>query len=323
MSKISRKKRIDRQEKGRAHRSVSRRSQVSKRPDSASYQPSPFSEESRKKRERERRRSLFLSKKPLILLSIVAAILVIVTLLFLLPGFTIDAIQVSGAYRLNEQNVEAQLSHHMGEHFLYKMGGNLKAIVGLRYAKEEEALLASSPLLNSVAMYFSYPSKLKVDLNEKIEVMCVRVPGGYALVDKDLTVLELTEEAPDIFPSVEQITLINTVTIGEKLQTDQTERLQKSINITAELIRSDSGKGNNRQLLPLIRHIVWQDTNTFFLHIPSTQGGMIRVKLDDNRYLQDKFALLSDLVFVESFLDKPAGELDMTGLTVHFRPDMS
>ena len=110
---------------------------------------------------------------------------------------------------------------------------------------------------------------------------------------------------------------------GVQLQTDQTERLQKSINITAEIIRSDSSKIEGEQLLPLIRHIIWQDNNTFFLHIPSTQGGMIRVKLDDNRYLQDRLALLSDLIFVEQFADKSAGELDMTGTTIHFRPDKS
>ena len=151
----------------------------------------------------------------------------------------------------------------------------------------------------------------------------MRVPGGYALVDKDLFVIELKEEASDIFPSVEQITLTETAEEGKQLQTEQTYRLQKSINLTAEIIRQDSSKKNEEKLLPLIRHIIWQDTSSFYLHIPSTQGGMIRVKLDDNRYLQDKLALLSDLIFVEGFTEKAAGELDMTGTKVHFRPDIS
>ena len=143
------------------------------------------------------------------------------------------------------------------------------------------------------------------------------------LVDKDLFVIELKEEASDIFPSVEQITLTETAEEGKQLQTEQTYRLQKSINLTAEIIRQDSSKKNEEKLLPLIRHIIWQDTSSFYLHIPSTQGGMIRVKLDDNRYLQDKLALLSDLIFVEGFTEKAAGELDMTGAKVHFRPDIS
>ncbi|NLC40832.1 MAG: hypothetical protein GX763_07960 [Clostridiaceae bacterium] len=224
---------------------------------------------------------------------------------------------------MDEQEVYEGMSHHLSEHFLYKIGGDFKSLLTLHYAYAEEKLLAESPLLETVNVYFSYPGKIKIDLKEKTEVMCVRVPGGYALVDKDLTVIELMEDASEIFPSVEQIVLKETAEPGVQLQTDQTERLQKSINITAEIIRSDSSKIEGEQLLPLIRHIIWQDNNTFFLHIPSTQGGMIRVKLDDNRYLQDRIALLSDLIFVEQFADKSAGELDMTGTTIHFRPDKS
>lgn len=316
MSKASKQKYSSR-------RSAPGRSKEQQRPKSASFQPSPFSEESRKKREKEQRRSSLMNKRPLIVLSIIAAILVIIILLALVPGFTIDTIEVKGAYRLTEASVKAGVSDHLGQHFLYKIGGNFKSLVTLHYAAAEEELLADFPLLDAAEVYFSFPGKIKIDLQEKTEVMCVRVPGGYALVDKDLTVLELTEEAPAIFPSLEQIVLNETAEPGVQLQTDQKERLQKSINLTAEIIRSDSSKAEGKQLLPLIRHIIWQDNKTFFLHIPSTQGGMIRVKLDDNRYLQDRLALLSDLIFVEQFTDKAAGELDMTGMTVHFRPDKS
>lgn len=323
MSKVSRNKKADHKKKPAANPPAPNSSKQDRRPVSGSFQPSPFSEESRKKRDRERRRSRLMSRKPLILLAIVAAILIIITLLALVPGFSIDMIEVNGSYRVDEQSMEAQMSHHLGQHFLYKIGGNFKALLRLRYTAAEDNLLAASPLLNNVDVYFSYPSTIKIDLHEKIEVMCVRVPGGYALVDKDLTVVELTEEASETFPSVEQIALNGEAIEGEQLQTDQIDRLQKSINITAEIIRSDSSKESGNELLPLIRHIIWQDTNTFFLHVPSTQGGMIRVKLDDNRYLQDKLALVSDLIFIERFVDKPAGELDMTGRTVHFRPDKS
>lgn len=309
--------------KNSTRRSALKRSQESQRPKNASFRPSPFSEESRKKREKERRRSSLKGKKPLIFLSIIAAILVIITLLALVPGFTIETIEIDGAYRLDEQGVYDGISHHLSKHFFYKIGGDFKSLLTLHYKHAEEKLLAESPLLDTVDVYFSYPGKINVDLKEKTEVMCVRVPGGYALVDKDLTVIELLEEASEIFPSVEQIVLKETAEPGVQLQTDQTERLQKSINITAEIIRSDISKIDGEQLLPLIRHIIWQDNNTFFLHIPSTQGGMIRVKLDDNRYLQDRLALLSDLIFVEQFADKSAGELDMTGTTIHFRPDKS
>ena len=300
-----------------------KRSKQSKRPESASFQPSPFSAESRKKRDRERRRSLLMSRKPLIFLAIVASILVVITLLALVPGFTINQIEVNGTYRIDDKSVEQVLSSHKNKHFVYKLGGNIRTLFGLRYASAEETILASSPLVEDVKVYFSYPSRIKIDLNEKTEIMCVRVPGGYALVDKDLFVIELKEEASDIFPSVEQITLTETAEEGKQLQTEQTYRLQKSINLTAEIIRQDSSKKNEEKLLPLIRHIIWQDTSSFYLHIPSTQGGMIRVKLDDNRYLQDKLALLSDLIFVEGFTEKAAGELDMTGAKVHFRPDIS
>ena len=229
-----------------------------------------------------------MSKKPLIFLSIIAALLVIITLLALVPGFTIDSIEVSGAYRLDAQSVKDGVSHHLDKHFLYQIGGNLKSLLTLHYGAAEEKLLAESPLLDAAEVYFSYPGRIKIDLKEKTEVLCVRVPGGYALIDKDLIVLELLEEASDIFPSVEQIVLKETAEPGVQLQTDQKERLQKSISVTAEIIRNDSSKADGKHLLPLIRHIIWQDNNTFFLHIPSTQGGMIRVKLDDNRYLQDK-----------------------------------
>lgn len=323
MSKKSRNKKSNHKQRKTASQKAFRGSEQDKRPVSASFKPSPFSAESRKKREREQRRARLMSKKPLVVLVIVAAILAGITLLALVPGFNIEKIEVRGSYRVDEQSVKAKLSHHLGEHFLYKIGLNIKTVFRLRYTAAEREILAESPLLDRVEVYFSYPSTIKVDLDEKVELLCVRVPGGYALLDKELTVVELTEKASETFPSVEQIVLNSAAKEGEKLQTDQTDKLHKSINITAEIIRCDNGNDNDQKLLPLIRHIIWQDTNTFFLHIPSTQGGMIRVKLDDNRYLQDKLALVSNLIFIEQFADKPAGELDMTGETVHFRPDMS
>jgi hypothetical protein len=59
----------------------------------------------------------------------------------------------------------------------------------------------------------------------------------------------------------------------------------------------------------------------FYLFIPLEQGGDIRVKLEDNRLLQDKLLLLSYLLDKEDILQGSAGELDLSGETAFFRPD--
>ena len=61
----------------------------------------------------------------------------------------------------------------------------------------------------------------------------------------------------------------------------------------------------------------------FYLFIPLDQGGEIRVKLEDNRLLQDKLLLLSYLLDNEDILQGSAGELDLSGDTAFFRPDGS
>jgi hypothetical protein len=108
---------------------------------------------------------------------------------------------------------------------------------------------------------------------------------------------------------------------GQVLEIDDPVQLDVAINIMAAMIRHDMSDVSGLKLMEEVRQIRRISDRKIYLFIPLPQGGEIRVKLEDNRLLQERLNLLSYLIGEGGLKSRPAGELDMSGDTVYYRPD--
>lgn len=260
---------------------------------------------------------------PLRLLAVIALILLLVTLVALLPPFTVETIEVKGSRLVDASLIYPLLEGHKGHHFILGIGGSLRHYLTLRYGEAEEAILALSPLIKEVTVRFSFPSKICVTVQERVEILAIRVSGGYALIDRENKVLRISDQLDFDLPVLEGCSLLSQAQVGQPLEVEDPTQLLAAARITAALIRHDQAQPEGRQLMKAVRQYRQLSDPLFYLFIPLDQGGEIRVKLEDNRLLQDKLLLLSYLLDNEDILQGSAGELDLSGDTAFFRPDGS
>ncbi len=284
------------------------------------FQPSPFTDESRRKRAKERRRRRF-AGWPSRLLVLVALLLALASLLAYLPQFYIETITVTGTRMTDQAVIKAYAEDKEGEHFLPKMGGSAIRFLSLRYGSIEEEIQAAYPIVRQARVRFRFPSTLAITVEEKVEILAIRVSGGYALIDRDQEVLRIAEEPDFALPVLEGVSVLGQATGGGLLKVEDPTQLTAASHLIAGLIQHDQADTSGPQLMEKIRQIRQIAGSLFFLFIPLSQGGEIRVRLEDNRLLQDKLALLSYLLEREDLIPQTAGELDLSGETAYFRPD--
>ena len=284
------------------------------------FQPSPFTDESRKKRAKQRRRHR-LAGWPSRLLLLLVILLVLAALLVLLPPFTIGTVTVTGTRLTDEAGIRALAEVKQGKHFLPQMGGSIGRFLTLRYGGIEDEIQAAYPLIRQVRVRFRFPSILAVTVEEKVEIMALRVSGGYALIDRDREVLRLTEELDFTLPVLEGVSVLSRPESGRILEVEDPAQLTAASRLIAGLIQHDQADIAGFQLMQRVRQVRQITGSLFFLFIPLSQGGEIRVRLEDNRLLQDKLSLLAYLLEREDLLPQTAGELDLSGETAYFRPD--
>jgi cell division septal protein FtsQ len=287
------------------------------------FEPSPFYIENRKKRERDRRRKMIVGW-PLAILSAVALIMVIATLVAYLPQFYIERVTVSGLRLIAREDIMELIDKSPGEHFIGGIGGEPIHYLTLRYGNIEDKIKETHHLVRSVKVQFRFPSEVRVTVVEKTEILAIRITGGFALLDSELSVIRIANERDFDIPVLEGIRVESTPLVDEKIEVGDETQLFSAINITASLIEHDMKNDANdgrASLMQLVRQIKPVTDHAFYLFIPLSRGGEIRVKLEDNRLLQDRLKVLSYLLGEGDLQSRGSGELDLTGHSVFFRPD--
>ena len=284
------------------------------------FSPSPFTEDSRRKRINAQRRRQLVGW-PLKLLGVIAVIAVIAALIALLPQFQIEDVTVRGTRHIEDKAVAALADHAKGEHFIHGIGGTPIRYLTLRYGNMEDLISEAFPLIREVKVQFRFPSEIRITVDEKIEVLAVRVAGGFALIDHELCVLRIANDMDFGLPVLEGVRTRKEAEQGQVLEIDDPVQLDVAINIMAAMIRHDMSDVSGLKLMEEVRQIRRISDRKIYLFIPLPQGGEIRVKLEDNRLLQERLNLLSYLIGEGGLKSRPAGELDMSGDTVYYRPD--
>lgn len=242
-------------------------------------------------------------------------------LVWLLPQFRLDEIAVEGQDSLAEDQIIQASGLEKGQHLFSGIGGSLEHWPELRYARVEQEILESFPVIETATAALSFPGAIKISIVERIEIAYISIPDGCAIIDKNAVVMRIDKKPPDLIPLIDGITVCSLVP-GKKLSADVPEALNSAITIMGAIIDADKDARADIKLLSLVKSIRPLSGRKIYLSIAMPGSGRELVVLAETGQEQ-----LDDMIWLRLALEQGAlenlgrGILDLTGGRRTFTPE--
>lgn len=211
-------------------------------------------------------------------------------LLFKLPYFNINKIEINGLDNLSEEQVISMLTAKEGEN-----------IFSFSASKSEKQIMKSH-YIQSVKVSRRLPSTVVVDLNEYKLRGYVPYMGSYLYINEDGLILDIQKTTTKQLPVVEGLNF-DSFTVGEVLKVDNPSAFTTMVELSRLF--------DKYQLLADIIRVDVSNTNDVHLYIEK-----VDVELGS---MDDANRKLLMLIEVLKQLDtKYAGRLNLTGVNASF-----
>lgn len=145
----------------------------------------------KKRKEREEKKKKVKQRRYLrifIVLLIVVAVVFALKRLTTVDVFTIKNVSVIGVSRLTEEEI-LDLAKISSKESIFSVN-----------SKEIEKKIASSPWIKDAKIVKSFPSSIKIEIEEEQPILTVKNQDGYWLVSDEGIALEQSKKSPDKFP---------------------------------------------------------------------------------------------------------------------------
>ncbi len=254
-------------------------------------------------------------------LIIVLVILLIAALLIgLLPQFYTHEIEVSATRAMSMDQIRAASGLETGQHLFKGLGGSLRQLFSLRYGAAEQQLAAAFPYIRTVEVRLDFPSKIKIDVEERIEVSYLAIPDGCVLVDKEGYALSILPQPPAGIPLVEGIT-VRQMSIGKPLTVDLTESLNVALSLLGAIIDANKDTRSSVNLIAAARSIRPVSNRDVYLTLNLPTGDELTVLARASTDLTEDMIWLRFAIEQGALSDRGKGVLDLTGERKVFIPD--
>ena len=130
---------------------------------------------------------------------------------------------------------------YMMAHLMGGVSGNILDIIRLDYGKTEERIKRENPYIEDIRVSVKLPSTVDVQVKERMKVCYIRTPDGYAALDKDGIVLELTSF--DAKKSVRPVICGLNVTyaeLGKQVKISNMNDYKKAIIVLGAILAADN-----------------------------------------------------------------------------------
>ena len=257
-----------------------------------------------------------LSRRGIAVICLVLAIIAIVLLIMFLPAFRVRNAHVEGNVVMTDQQVLRELKLEYNAHLMGGVSGNILDIIRLDYGKTEERIKRENPYIEDIRVSVKLPSTVDVQIKERQKVCYIRTPDGYAALDKDGVVLELTSF--DAKKSVRPVICGLNVTyaeLGKPVKISNMNDYKKAIIVLGSILAADNASiGDAYSMFENTLEVRILPSGFMFLTVYSPKGKLIQIKFDSLDKISDKTAWLL-YAFNSDALDIPKtkGFLDMTG----------
>ncbi|MEI8199420.1 MAG: hypothetical protein WCG21_05140 [Eubacteriales bacterium] len=255
--------------------------------------------------------------------SVLFAFLLAAILIATLPQFYIKQIDVTGCNEISKEELLSNSGLTVGEHLFRNLGGGIIQLFTLRYGNIEKELCNDYPYINDIKIQVVFPSKVLFTINERQKIGYAELPDGYAVIDTEGVVVELSEgAAPTGVPLMEGLP-VRSSALGEKIDMTEGKGLNTCITILNAILAADENKSKNSDfsLIKCVRSVRSLEGSTTFLTLilPSTQKEFL-VRIGSLKNITADMSWLRYAAEQNKFDSVGDGVLDMSGEEYTFRP---
>ena len=263
-----------------------------------------------------------LNGKSIAVIIMALAIVIMVVLIMFLPAFRVRNVHVEGNVVLTDQEILEAAGFEYDAHLMSGVSGNIFDIIRLDYGKTEERIKKENPYVEDIRITIKLPSTVDIQIKERSKVCYVRTPDGYAALDKDGIVLELSSF--DSGRTVQPVICGLNVTyaeLGKPVKISNMNDFKKAIIVLGAILAADNASvGGDYCMFENTSEVRILPSGYIFLTIYSPSGNLIQIKLNGTDTISDDMAWLLYAFNADAF-DKVTvdGALDMTGDEYTFR----
>ena len=270
----------------------------------------------KKSQERSLPESFPLSKRTVTIIVFLLVIIGIAALIWFLPAFRVRNVHVEGNISLTDQQILRELKLEYNDHLMGGVSGNILDVIRLDYGKTEERIKRENPYIEDIRVSVKLPSTVDVTVRERRKVCYIRTPDGYAALDKDGIVLELSSFDADkkVRPVISGLT-VKGAELGKPVKIGNMNDYKKAIIVLGAILAADNASvGDTYSMFENTSEIRILPSGYMFLTVYSPAGKLIQVKLNSLEKISDNMAWLLYAFNSEAFdKAKTKGFLDMTG----------
>lgn len=267
-------------------------------------------------REREYLKNFPLSFKGVLGVLLVITIIVAVMCFLFMPQFRVLKFVVEGNITISEQELIELSGIELNSHLFSNISGNPIDIVKLNYGRIEKQMKDHNPYIKDIEISASFPSTIKISVTERNKIAYVKMPDGYAAIDEDGTVIELTTIIKDDASHAVICGLdVSGAVVDKPIEIKNDSDYQKAIIVLGAILTSDISGGNSDEYMMFenTKEIRIIPGGNIFLTIVLPSGSELQVKLKDIVNINDDMAILRRAIIVDTFDGLPDGSFDMTG----------
>lgn len=271
------------------------------------------SEKAKKKPKKPRRR---LNARGITIIALLVLIIGLAALIWFLPAFRVRNVHVEGNVSQSDQEILRQLKLEYNSHLMGGVSGNILDVIRLDYGKTEERIKRENPYIEDIRVSVKLPSTVDVTVKERSKICYIRTPDGYAALDRDGIVLELSSK--DTTKNVRPVICglnVKYAELGKPVTIGNSNDYKKAIIVLGAILAADNASmGDNYSMFENTLEVRMLPSGYIFLTVKSPSGKFIQIKLNSLDKISDKMAWLL-YAFNSEALDKTKtkGFLDMTG----------
>ena len=270
----------------------------------------------KKPKKSKKKPSRRLNKKGITIICLFVLILGLVALIWFLPAFRVRNVHVEGNVSQTDQDILRQLKLEYNSHLMGGVSGNILDVIRLDYGKTEERIKRENPYIEDIRVSVKLPSTVDVTVKERSKICYVRTPDGYAALDKDGIVLELSsnDTGKRVRPVICGLN-VKYAELGKPVTIGNSNDYKKAIIVLGAILAADNASiGDSYSMFENTLEVRMLPSGYIFLTVYSPSGKLIQIKLNSLEKISDKMAWLL-YAFNSEALDKnkTKGFLDMTG----------
>ena len=263
-----------------------------------------------------------LSGKSIFVICIALVLVIMALLIAFLPAFRVKNAHIEGNVVLTEQEILNEVGLDYNAHLMSGVSGNIFDVLRLNYGKTEQRVKKENPYIEDITISIKIPSTVNIRIKERSKICYIRTPDGYAALDKDGIVLELSsfDSKREVRPVICGLN-IRSAELGKPVKISNTYDYKKAIIVLGAILAADNASvGGSYSMFENTSEVRILPSGYIFLTIYSPSGNLIQIKLDSTDDISDDMAWLLYAFNSDVFDKTPArGSLDMTDDDPTFR----